>query len=157
MTLEIERKFLVENAPEGLTYFENEDIRQGYTDAGRIREITKDNSKRYFVTVKKGNGMVREEIENEVNKETFDRMWAESEGKRIEKTRYLIPINGTSLKAELDIYRGECTGLMTCEVEFPDEETARNFQPLGWFGKEVTDDERYSNRRLAEFGIAKED
>jgi CYTH domain-containing protein len=154
MALEIERKFLVKNPPEGFQYMDNERIRQGYTEAGRIREITKGNKARYFVTVKKGKGMVREEEENEVGIEVFEKMWDESGGKTIEKTRYLIPISGTSLKAELDVYGGRCSGLMTCEVEFPDEGAAMAFKPLEWFGREVTDDERYSNRYLSEFGIS---
>ena len=46
-------------------------------------------------------------------------------------------------------FQGELDGLVTGEVEFPDEETARAFEAPDWLGREVTGDKRYANRVLA--------
>ena len=35
------------------------------------------------------------------------------------------------------------------EVEFPDEESAKAFNPPEWFGEEVTFDDRFKNNYLA--------
>jgi CYTH domain-containing protein len=51
------------------------------------------------------------------------------------------------------VYSGALTGLMVAEVEFPSEEAARAFVPPAWFGREVTNDSRYKNRRLATEGL----
>ena len=35
------------------------------------------------------------------------------------------------------------------ELEFPDEDAARGFEPPAWLGREVTEDDAYKNRALA--------
>ena len=44
-------------------------------------------------------------------------------------------------------------GLLLCEVEFDDQAQAGAFVPPQWFGVDVTEDERYKNKSLAENGI----
>ena len=51
--------------------------------------------------------------------------------------------------AEVDRYQGELDGLWTVEVEFGSLEASRAFSPPDWFGREVTDDQRYRNAALA--------
>ncbi len=58
-----------------------------------------------------------------------------------------------TLTVEVDVYAGDLEGLLTAEVEFPDEATAREFSAPEWLGRDVTDDERYANRALAVNGI----
>jgi CYTH domain-containing protein len=53
---------------------------------------------------------------------------------------------------ELDVFRGGLSGLCVAEVEFPSEEEAAAFSPPDWFGREVTDDERFKNKSLARHG-----
>jgi CYTH domain-containing protein len=50
-------------------------------------------------------------------------------------------------------------GLHLVSVEFDRDEEARGFDPLPWFGPEVTGDRRYSNQALAlhDFGTVPED
>jgi CYTH domain-containing protein len=48
-------------------------------------------------------------------------------------------------------------GLVRDEVEFEDLDDARAFVPPPWFGRELTDDVRYSNQRLAIEGLPAED
>ena len=50
---------------------------------------------------------------------------------------------------ELDIFHGRLDGLYFIEVEFKDEEDARQFVPPGWFGENVSNDGRYANSFLS--------
>ena len=58
------------------------------------------------------------------------------------------PLNGNIL-IELDVFKAPFEGRMIAEVEFPDEESARNYRPAVWFGEEVTGDHRYSNAYMS--------
>ena len=75
----------------------------------------------------------------------------------IEKTRYRLPAGDglviDGLVIELDVYAGSLSGLQVAEVEFGDEDAARRFRPPAWFGREVTDDDRFKNRSLAVDGL----
>jgi len=53
----------------------------------------------------------------------------------------------------MDFYKGELSGLAVCEVEFDDENQAKEFLPPYFFGKEITGDARYRNRNLALNGL----
>jgi len=66
-------------------------------------------------------------------------------------TRYFIPLG--DLTVELDVYEGDLDGLVTAEVEFPDEASALAFDAPDWLGRDVTEDPRYGNRVLAVDGI----
>lgn len=152
-TYEIERKFLIEKLPENLQQYPATEITQGYlaitSDGTEVRLRKKED--RYFQTVKSGAGLQRGEVEIELSNDQFEQLWLMTEGKRIEKSRYEIPLAAT--KIELDVFRGVLQGLMIAEVEFRSIEQAKSFLPPSWFGKEVTEDDRYSNRNLARWGI----
>ena len=77
-----------------------------------------------------------------------DRSEAEGLGRRVIKTRYLVPL-GSDLVVELDVYAGDLDGLLTAEIEFPSEQASAAFEPPGWLGPEITGDERYANQSLA--------
>ena len=49
--------------------------------------------------------------------------------------------------------RGKLEGLVTAEVEFPDEDAANQFRAPDWLGREVTGDDQYSNQSLARHGL----
>ena len=51
------------------------------------------------------------------------------------------------------MYEGELDGLVTGEVEFPDADTALAFEAPEWLGRDVTEDPRYANQKLAVEGI----
>ncbi len=153
MTKEIERKFLVKTLPENLDHYPAIEIIQGYlaiTEDGTEVRLRK-KGERYFQTVKSGFGLQRNEVEIEILKEQFEKLWFMTEGRRIEKVRYEIDHSGS--KIELDIYCGILKGLIVAEVEFTSFELAKSFIPPNWFGREVTEDERYKNRNLVRFGI----
>lgn len=151
---EIERKFLVNELPEGMEEWTCHHIVQGYISTNptiRIRRL--DDS--YILTVKSSGLIKRQEYEMELTAEQFEGLKGKTEGYIIEKKRYIIPLEG-GLKAELDIYYGDLEGFMNVEVEFADMQSALVFDPPSWFGREVTQDKRYTNGSMSKFGVPEE-
>ena len=151
--MEIERKFLVAEIPRDLERSSATRIDQGYIaiadDGTEVRIRRRDGET--LLTVKGGSGRSRTEEEIEIDAERFARLWPLTADRRLEKTRYVIPA-GSGLEVELDIYSGALSGLSVAEIEFDSEEAADAFEPLAWFGPEVTDDARFKNQRLASEG-----
>ncbi len=149
---EIERKFLVAEAPPGLERYPHEAIRQGYLalseDSTEVRLRHK--GTRFFQTIKQGEGLQRAEVEIALSRPQFEALWPLTEGKRVEKVRYAIAHGGRTI--ELDVYQGALAGLITAEVEFPSLETSAAFRPPPWLGVEITEDARYRNKHLAVYG-----
>ena len=150
---EIERKFVVDDPPPDLERHRSSEIRQGYlaidADGTEVRVRSREGSA--VLTVKQGAGRSRAEEELEIEGERFDRLWPLTEGRRVEKRRYVVPAPG-GLAIEVDVYAGQLAGLVVAEVEFADEQQADAFEPPAWFGAEVTDDPRYKNQTLAREG-----
>jgi CYTH domain-containing protein len=150
--VEIERKFLVPDLPEGLEGYRSEEIEQGYLAVGaesevRIRRI----GEAVLLTVKRGSGGRRLEEEIEITAGQYRRLWPLSEGLRVTKRRFYVPVD--DLVAEVDVYSNDLESLVTAEVEFPSEDRSRAFEPPAWFGGEVTGDPRFANKALARDGL----
>jgi CYTH domain-containing protein len=149
--IEIERKFLVPQPPADLSRWPSSAIEQGYVaigeDGTEVRLRRRDGAAA-FLTFKSGGGRSRVEEELELDPERFERLWPLTEGRRIVKTRYEIPGEG-DLVIEVDVYGGDLDGLVVAEVEFGSEEAADGFAAPSWMGREVTEDRRYKNQRLA--------
>ena len=147
---EIERKFLVPEPPPELRRWPSTRIEQGYlavgADGTEVRVRRRDG--KATLTVKGGRGRSRAEEEIDIDVERFERLWPLTDGRRLEKARYVIPGAG-GLELEVDVYAGALAGLTVAEVEFAGEEEASAFEPPDWFGREVTDDARFKNQRLA--------
>jgi adenylate cyclase len=152
--VEIERKFLVERVPQDLDAHPSAQIDQGYlaiTDDGlevRLRRY----GDQSFLTIKSGGGEVRLEEEIEIDERRFRSLWPLTEGRRISKRRYLLPTD-SGAPIELDVYDGALNGLVTAEVEFDSSAAAAAFTSPPWLGRDVTDEPRYKNRRLALDGL----
>lgn len=149
MHREIERKFLVRKLPENLSTHPHTEISQGYlaiADDGLQVRLRKKRDQ-HSLTYKRGVGNVREEREVTLTADQFSTLWPATEGKRLIKTRYEIPLGDRVV--EIDIYGGRHEGLVVAEVEFDDEKSAEDFQPPEWLGDDVTGDPRYSNQLLA--------
>ena len=146
---EIERKFLVRKLPEPLAQFRHAELWQGYlaTAPGGVQVRLRKAGDTHSLTYKRGRGNAREEREIELTPEQFAVLWPGTEGKRLTKTRYDVPLGEHTV--EIDVYGGKHTGLVVAEVEFADEQSAREFQPPEWLGKDVSHDRRYSNQLLA--------
>lgn len=148
--MEIERKFLVSELPDGR--FASSSIRQGYVaiaaDGAEVRVRDRDGA--CSLTVKHGSGVVREEHETQISTDLFAALWPATEGRRVEKRRMLVPLG--ELVAEVDVFDGVLRGLVVAEVEFATAEAAAAFAPPSWFGAEVSTDHRYKNQSLALHG-----
>ncbi len=150
---EVERKWLVGEAPADVLAARAEPIQQGYLAAeeGGAEVRLRRRSGRCFITAKSGRGLVRRELEVEISPEQFDALWPGTDGRRLEKTRRVVELSGHpgNPSVELDEYAGALAGLWVAEVEFPDEKSANAFRAPAWFADEVTEREEYRNRSLA--------
>jgi CYTH domain-containing protein len=152
MSIEIERKFLVASLPRELDTSDGQRIRQGYVISEDDMELRiRQKQTRYFQTIKMGKGLSRTEIEISLFPEQFKQLWPHTDGRRVSKTRYTMPLGEHT--AELDRFDDDLSGLLLVEVEFASEEAARRFIPPDWFGQDVTEDRRYKNKHLAVHGI----
>jgi CYTH domain-containing protein len=135
--------------PDALTQFPHADIWQGYlvTAPGGVQVRMRKAGEKYSLTYKRGRGNAREEREIELTREQFEILWPATEGRRLTKTRYDVPLGDRVV--EIDVYTGQHEGLVVAEVEFDDEQSARDFAVPDWLGKDVSHDRRYSNQLLA--------
>lgn len=184
---EVEVKYIIDSIPkeieEGIRVglYKYRIIEQGYLrPTGKDGKATRmrirktyhpDYGEEYRLTDKSGiKGSEAARFEHEIpvdNRETFDGIWALTEGHRVHKTRYYIPYRHPELKEdliiELDIFHDSLEGLILAEVEFQvdqnglneAEEKARILRktPPGWFGRDVTGDKEWKNSRLAANGL----
>jgi CYTH domain-containing protein/CHAD domain-containing protein len=148
---EIERKFLVEEIPQGESG--RTEIEQGYLVIGTDSEVRlRRKGSELLLTAKVGHGREREEVEVAIGQGAFRALWPLTKGRRLRKVRHYVPI-GDGLRAEVDIYEGGLDGLRTAEVEFESNEDADRFEPPAWLGKELTGDPTYANQSLATAGM----
>lgn len=150
--VEIERKFLLERVPAAVATAPAVPIEQGYLalDGGvevRVRRI----GDRRTLTVKGGAGLVRAEVEVELDEARYAALWPLTDGRRIEKARRAAVL-APGLVVEVDEYGGALAGLLVAEVEFPSVAASTAFAAPEWLGPEVTGDPRYANRTLATEG-----
>lgn len=146
--LEIERKFLVDAIPPDVAVDDGVPLRQGYLALDGDTEVRLRLQRGgASLTIKHGGGRTRIEEGLELGQRQAEALWALTDGRRVEKVRRRVDHDGHVI--EVDEYAGALAGLCVAEVEFPDEASAAAFEPPGWFGAEVTDDERYKNRSLA--------
>ena len=165
MNKEIERKFAVKYLPKDLKIENVVYIKQAFIYKDKltlirirdIKEIYSENKQTYIYTLKtKGdieynnNYDIAEkyEIENQISQELFEKLLKNKISNIIEKTRIKIPIEN-NLKVEMDIYYNYLDGLLTAEIEFPNQKEANNFQKPDWLGEELGY-KKLSNRKLAE-------
>jgi adenylate cyclase len=150
MSYEVERKFLLGSPLPDLGKHPARRIEQGYLAVGdegvevRLRRIDDET----LLTIKSAPGLVRVEEEMPIEPRRFESLWPLTDGRRIVKTRHLVPLSD-GLTVEVDVYEEALEGLLTAEVEFDSVEDSRDFDAPAWLGEEVTGDARYANRSLA--------
>lgn len=128
--LEIERKYLLSRVPSMPKQARVRFLAQGYlpeqheSNAGTLiegrlrREVIADGTLKFTNTIKKGEGLVRTEIERELTPAEFASAWPKTEGRRLTKMRYLVP-EGDFVWA-IDAFDG--IELVLAEVELPSED-----------------------------------
>lgn len=150
--MEIEKKYLPENPPEDLHEYPSVSIEQGYvivTDEEELRIRKKGDS--HLLTLKKGSGTTRSEVEITLTEEQYRRFSVETVGSRIHKKRFEYPLGGHIV--EIDVYRGHLEGLLTAEVEFSSSDEMKEFIPPDWLGEDVSEREEFKNKNLALKGL----
>ena len=153
MGTEIEKKWLPKGS-EYLNIIKNCrycEIEQGYLCTDPVIRVRKEDN-RYYMTYKGHGTLVREEYNLPLTKESYDALIKKCEGRIIRKRRWQVPLP-SGLTVEMDEFQGELEPLVLFEIEFPDRETAENYIPPDYFGKNVTEDTRYTNAYLSSAGI----
>jgi CHAD domain-containing protein/CYTH domain-containing protein len=148
---EVERRFLLTGLPSLQGAEGSVEIEQGYLPGERlierVRRVRSDQGVELARTVKEGSGLTRLEVEEPVTPEVFAGLWPLTEGRRLRKRRYRIPDG--DLTWEIDEFLDR--DLVLAEVELTgrpvDVEVPSWLRPH--LDREVTEDEAYSNLRLA--------
>ena len=173
MGVEIEKKFLVSRLPDDLSIYRYHMIEQAYLNVHPAIRVRREDDI-YYMTYKGAHSQNEGEIGQveynmPLDKESYDRLLSKAEGNVIKKRRYLIPLNedaytmdylndhdilrqmikNEEVKIELDVFEDMFEGRVIAEVEFPDEESAKNYRPASWFEREVTGDPKYSNASMS--------
>ena len=152
MNKEIEKKYAIKNLPDNIEIIKIQDIQQSfiYRDVKshiRLRKLDDRKAKttQYIYTVKtKGDISYNNdyniaklyEIESYISKDEYENLIKRRIGNMINKTRINVPIEN-GFVVEIDIYYDYLEGLITAEIEFPDEETAKLFKKPDWLGEEL--------------------
>lgn len=119
---------------------------QGYLPSGaRLRRaVYSDGNVLCTHTVKRGTGLVREEIEQVIGTARFETEWPQTQGRRVRKTRYESPD-----RWQIDIFSDR--ELVLAEIELVTED---ELVPVPeWLAplvvREVTEESGYTNFALA--------
>lgn len=149
--MEIERKFLTKEIPFDLSVYPVQKISQCYISVSPTIRLRACNDA-YILTVKGKGTIAREEFELKITQAEYESLLQKAETPTISKRRYLVTI-GQERIAEVDVYEGALSGLITTEIEFTSIEDAKNYIPPDWVGKDVSQDVRYQNTNLSKYGI----
>lgn len=147
--MEIERKFLLKELPQNLSFYPSRQLEQGYLSTVPVVRVRKDDDK-YELTYKGKGAMVREEYNLPLTKEAYEHLKPKIDGRLITKKRYLIPYGDYTI--ELDVFEGDLAPLTLAEVEFPSKEAAEAFVAPDWFAEDVTFSKKYHNSYLSQIG-----
>ena len=149
--MEIERKYLLSALRPADLLGTGVETQQGHLDAGDPEIRIRRRGARFFLTIKSGEGLRRDEYEISIPRATFEKMWPLTEGARVEKTRYTVT-DGDD-RWEIDAFAGRLAGLYLAEIELTSERRAVEPPAFLAIAREVTDDPEYRNRSLATRGL----
>ncbi|MBD2872747.1 CYTH domain-containing protein [Paenibacillus arenilitoris] len=157
MSQEIERKFLLAEEPailigkQGLKVLSEQRIEQTYlaideSQEIRVRRIVDlaGGGVTYTHTFKLGNGLSREEVEYSISEGIYGQL-TQAFG-YVPLTKNRITAEWESKIVEIDVY--DQIKLAVLEVEFESEEAANNFAAPDWFGRDISLERQYSNKKV---------
>lgn len=157
MSLEIERKFLllqfsgtlIEEAK--LKVLSEQRIEQTYLAIDenqelRVRRIVDlaSGEVSFTHTFKLGNGISREEIEYSISEGIYEQVIKAFGFVPLTKNRITAEWDGRII--EIDTY--DQIELSVVEIEFDSEEAAHAFEAPEWFGKDISSERQYSNKKV---------
>ncbi|WP_341220363.1 CYTH domain-containing protein [Polaribacter atrinae] len=149
MSVEIERKFLVQNDDFKSESFAQKSIKQGYLNSDKNRTVrVRIADEKAFMTIKgKSNatGTTRFEWEKEIDKLEAENLLLLCEPSIIDKTRYLVKVGNHTF--EVDEFYGDNKGLTVAEVELSSENEL--FTKPDWLSEEVTGQVKYYNSSIS--------
>ncbi|MCC8120694.1 MAG: CYTH domain-containing protein [Oscillospiraceae bacterium] len=145
--MEIERKFLLRQLPEGLEDCPHTSIEQAYLCTRPVVRVRRKGAE-FWLTCKGEGLMAREEYELPLSEQAYLHLLSKADGRRVQKERYRVPLG--ELTVEVDLFQGELAPLILAAVEGSSGEQAEAFQPPAWFGREVTYDPAYTNAYLSQ-------
>ncbi|MDY6309414.1 MAG: adenylate cyclase, partial [Oribacterium sp.] len=122
--MEIERQFLVSALPDLPAEFDT--LEQGYVTLAPEIRFRSVNHERFYLTVKRGAGLSREEWETKITAVEYENLKERLFPGTcvIRKRRYHLPLSDGHT-AELFVHDGHLSGLNYVEVEFAAESEAR--------------------------------
>ncbi|BBH22287.1 adenylate cyclase [Paenibacillus baekrokdamisoli] len=157
MAMEIERKFLLLEYPTRLisegelkilsekkidqTYLamdENQELR-----VRRLQDLESDEVE-YTHTFKMGNGLSREEIEYAISECIYEQIT--NAFRAVPLTKKRVTAEWGDIIVEIDCY--DQIDMLVLEVEFDSEEAANDFVAPDWFGRDISSDRQYSNKKV---------
>lgn len=146
MAKEIEHKYLVINNGFREMATDVKEICQGYLcrTPERVVRIRTKGDKGYLTVKGKTIGASRLEFEYEIPYEDAIAMLDMCEGNILIKSRYIVPYEGYIW--EVDEFHGSREGLITAEIELPDENTKYTIPTF--VGENVTGNPAYYNSNL---------
>ena len=145
--MEIERKYLLGEIPEGLNLNDKHSISQGYISNDPVVRIRKYDDE-YILTIKSKGLIERIEIEKPLSYQEFSELSTMVRGNLIEKDRYKIPLDdGYTL--ELDVFHGIYEGLIIAEIEYESIEKAESYKAPGYLYCDVSEYPEYQNSSLS--------
>ena len=157
MASEIEGRFLVGSVPDDVVVESVDHLQQGYlaiddaVEGGVVVRI-RQQAAGWVLCIKAGSGLVRTEVERDLDPVEAEQLWLLTTGRRIVKTRRALRLESGDV-AEHDTFADDLDGLQIVEVEFASTDAAARFDPPAWFGQEVTQDRGWSNVSLATAGV----
>lgn len=149
---EIERKYLLKRLPKDLSKLCTAKFRteHGWLPGELIHErITfSGKSGKFFRVIKTGQGLERIEAQEEISIDLFSALWPLTKGKRIVKTRYLVPAEN-GLIWEIDDFLDRDLQLAEIEIPTVDTEVVIPAWLKDYIAKEVTESSIFLNINLA--------
>ncbi len=149
MSIEIERKFLVNSVDFKEESFQKISIKQGFLNSNKHRVVRiRIVDHIGYITVKGitfDNGTSRFEWEKEISKTEAEKLLLLCETVPIEKIRYLVKSGNHTI--EIDEFLGTNKGLCIAEIELRTKDEV--YKKPQWLGKEVTGKKKYYNAKLS--------
>ncbi len=149
--IEIERKYLLTGRPAGLETARKRELEQGYLPGTRVQErlrrIRDGEVVRHVRSIKTGAGVVRTEVQEEIDEALFEKLWPLTEGRRVRKRRYAA--HGGGLLWEVDEFLDRELWLAEVEIPSADYEPGLPDWLAPFVVREVTDEPEYLNVNLA--------
>jgi adenylate cyclase len=147
MPIEIERKFLVNDASWKQAVVRSTRIKQGYlcTESGRTVRVRTRDEEAWLNIKGSRKGISRAEFEYAIPMVDALEMLEMSVGTVVDKVRHEVAHAGRVW--EVDVFEGLNAPLIVAELELENE--AEVFEHPGWLGEDVSEVAAYSNSALA--------